>query len=413
MNKIFLKKTSISGNCVLYEYEIEGEWKKYFTNKREYSIKYEKNIEQVPKSICNIQFVSNILPLVWMNNAELNIEELDENYYNSIQDFKNGYVNMYPMLRFKGSLNVKNIIQNTYELKQGVGAFFSGGLDATSTMASHFEENPLLINIQGSDINLKYKNTSAKVKEFLKEAADELKLDITFIDSEFRQVINEKNINRYLKPIVHDNYWHGFQHGIAIISHAAPIAYLYGLENIYIASSFTEKTKIPCASDPTIDNYVKLSLTNVIHDGFEYDRIDKSNNVANFIKKYNKKVKLRVCLDDYRANNCCNCEKCFRTIFNFAANGIEPNEVGFDLKEKDYKRIENKIKNKIFIQFPVLWNDIKKAFHKHPELKNDNRYTWIYEYDFSSVNDKKIKYVYKVYYAIVKRVKRFVKMILR
>lgn len=35
-----------------------------------------------------------------------------------------------------------------------------------------------------------------------------------------------------------DNWWHGFQHGIGIISHAAPIAYLMGQKKIYFISTY-------------------------------------------------------------------------------------------------------------------------------------------------------------------------------
>lgn len=409
MNKIVLKETNLSENVIEYKYEIQGNFTKYFTSKRSYKIKYTESIVNVPKSICNIQFVSNILPLVWIFDAELYLDELDYNYNESIDEFKNGYIKMYNYLDLKGKIYINKIIKNEYKLSSKVGAFFSGGLDATSTVVSHYEEKPLLINIQGSDVNLKYKNVSQNVKKYLKNVADNLELNITFIESEFRTLINERVINKYIKKLVHDNYWHGFQHGIAIISHAAPISYLYGLEKVYIASSFSEKNHAPCASDPTIDNFVKLSLTKVIHDGYNFDRIDKSKNVADFINKYNKKINIRVCLDDYRVDNCCKCEKCYRTIFNVAANGYDPSIIGFDLSEKDYKNIEYAIKNKIFVQYPILWKDIQKSFLEHPELRKDPRYTWIYEYDFDKVNNSKKKYIYKIYNAILKRIKRLIK----
>lgn len=409
MNKIVLKETNLSENIIEYKYEIEGDIAKYFTAKRSYKIKYTESIADVPKSICNIQFVSNILPLVWIFDAELYLDELDYNYNESIDEFKNGYIKMYDYLDLKGKIYINKIIKNEYKLSSKVGAFFSGGLDATSTVVSHYEEKPLLINIQGSDVNLKYKNVSQNVKKYLKNVADNLELDITFIESEFRTLINERAINNYIEPIVKDNYWHGFQHGIGIISHAAPIAYVYGLNTVYIASSFTKDEHVPCASDPTIDNHVKLSLTNVIHDGFEYDRNDKSENIAKFIEKYNKPVKLRVCLDDYRVDNCMHCEKCYRTILGFASKGYDPNIAGFKLTDKDYKDIEHDIKNRVLIQFIPYWKNIQKSFLEHPELKENPRYTWIYEYDFDKVNNSKKKYIYKTYNAILKRIKRLIK----
>lgn len=88
MNKIVLKETNLSENVIEYKYEIEGDIAKYFTSKRSYKIKYTESIADVPKSICNIQFVSNILPLVWIFDAELYLDELDYNYNESIDEFK-------------------------------------------------------------------------------------------------------------------------------------------------------------------------------------------------------------------------------------------------------------------------------------------------------------------------------------
>lgn len=406
MNQIILNKTLIENNKVTYLYSIEGNWNKYFTSKRTYTVEYDKDLSTVPISICNIQFVANILPLTWLFDAKLIIKDLDKSFFDSIKNIKKGYEEMYQQLKLKGKIEVKTLTENNYEPKDKVGAFFSGGLDAMSTIASHYEEKPLLINIQGSDLNLKYKNTINKVKKYLTESANNLDLDITFIKSEFRQVINERKVNKYLAPNVHDNYWHGFQHGIAIISHAAVISYYLKLKTIYIASSFTKEDNIPCASAPTIDNNVKLSSTKVKHDGYEFDRSDKSQNIANFIEKYQKPVKLRVCLDDYRVDNCGHCEKCYRTILGFASVDIDPNDVGFKLNYNDYKNMENNIKNKLFIQFPAFWQKIQKSFIAHPKLKEDEKLSWIYDYNFENVNKNKMKYIYKIYYAIIKRINR-------
>lgn len=411
MNTITLNTTEITQRSITYHYSVSGEWSRFFTSQREYSVAYDQDISSVPLSICNIHFVANILPLAWLCNATVKVKELDQDFMNSITNIKKGYINMYPQVNFSGNLTAETTNNNTTPSSNNVAAFFSGGLDAMSTVASHYDEHPLLINIQGSDINLRYNKIVATVKERLQDMAKELNLEITFINSGFRKVINEKRATKYIKPLVHDNYWHAFQHGIAIISHAAPLAYLRRLKVIYIASSFSRRNHAPCASDPTIDNQVRLSSTKIVHDGYDYDRIDKSRIIAAFLKKHNKSLHLRVCLDDYRVENCQHCEKCYRTIFDFAANGCDPQSVGFQLTAHDYHDAEKAIKNKIFIQYPLLWQDIQKAFQKHPEFKNDSRYKWIYDYDFTKVNQHKTKYLYKLFYAARKRYRKLLRLI--
>ena len=90
--------------------------------------------------------------------------------------------------------------------------------------------------------------------------------------------MDESKLTKLVEKYANDDWWHGFQHGIGLIGHAAPLAYLFNIDNLYIASSYTikDKGKVTCASDPTIDNYVKFSDCHVIHDGYEYGRQEKN-----------------------------------------------------------------------------------------------------------------------------------------
>jgi len=413
MNKIILNKIDVQQKKIIYNYSIEGNLKKYFKNKNKYSIKYEYDLSSVPIGILAIPFVANVLPIVWLFNAELYIDSLDYNFYESIDEIKKAYIKMYPQLEFLGKIIVNNKEKNYYSgTKKGL--FFSGGLDATSTLITHYEEKPLLINIQGSDLSTYYKKVLKKVKAYLSNVAKDFNLDITFIKSEFRTIIKEKVVTKYFYEQVKDNYWHGFQHGIAIISHAAPIAYIEKLDLIYIAASYTKESLVPCASDPTIDNRVILSNTKIFHDGFELDRNAKSQNVVNFINNYNKKIKLRVCYEDYRVENCCSCEKCYRTIMNFCAKDFDVKKVGFNLTEKNFKKMENDLKNRIIFTTSdkAYWTTIQNEFNLHPNLKKDIRFAWIYDLDLNNINNKKIKKIKTFIYKNVRRIKKIVILIM-
>lgn len=413
MNRIILNKIDVKQNKVTYNYSIEGSIKKFFRNKNKYTINYEYDISKVPNGILAIPFVANVLPMIWLFDAQLYIESLDINFYKSIAEIKKSYVNMYPQLDFKGEVIVKSKEKNYYQGEKK-GLFFSGGLDATSTLITHYDEKPLLINIQGSDLSTYYKKVLRNVKSYLTNVANSFDLDITFIKSEFRTIIKEKSVTKRFYSLVKDNYWHGFQHGIAIISHAAPIAYIEKLDLIYIAASYTKESLVPCASDPTIDNKVIMANTKIFHDGFELDRNGKSQNVINFINKTNKKIKLRVCYEDYRVDNCCSCEKCYRTIMNFCAKDFDVKKIGFNLNDNNFKKMEKDIKNRIIFTTSdkAYWNTIKKEFDLHPNLKNDSRFSWIYDLDLDSINDNKMKKIKTTLYKNVRRVKKVLILIL-
>lgn len=413
MNKIILNELNVQERVVTYTYSVEGDFKKFFKNKNRYSIKYEYDISSVPMGILAIPFVANILPMIWLFDAKLYIDNLDSKFFRSIDDIKKAYIKMYPQLNFFGEVVVKNIEKNNYQGKKK-GLFFSGGLDATSTLITHYEEKPLLINIQGSDLSTYYKKVLKGVKSYLTDVAKDFGLDITFIKSEFRTVIKEKLVTKHFYELVKDNYWHGFQHGIAIISHAAPIAYIQKLELIYIAASYTKESLVPCASDPTIDNKVVLSNTSIFHDGFELDRNGKSQNVVDFINKTHKKIKLRVCYEDYRIENCCSCEKCYRTIMNFCAKDFDVKNIGFNLNDNNFKKMESDIKNRIIFTTSdkAYWSTIKKEFYLHPNLRSDSRFSWVYDLDLDGINNNKIKKVKTFFYKNFRRVKKVLVLIL-
>jgi len=53
---------------------------------------------------------------------------------------------MYPEFSFKGKINVKNIIKNTYSNDNSL-VLFSGGVDAFQTLLSHIDEKPYLLTL--------------------------------------------------------------------------------------------------------------------------------------------------------------------------------------------------------------------------------------------------------------------------
>lgn len=408
MNKIMIKKVSIKESKITFDYEIEGSIKKYFNQRRSYTIDYYEDIQMVPASIAVIPFFTNILPIAWIFDAVIEVEELDQDFYESIPKFKKGYQDMYPMISFKGSIQVKKIIQNKYtHKKENVAAFFSGGVDALSTLVTHMEEKPLLLTLWGSDIKLEDEDAWNTVKEQINETAKEFGLKNLFIKTEFRYLFHEKLLDFYVQPKCGDKWWHGFQHGIAIIGHAAPVSYKYKLDTVYIAASFTPEFHSTCASDPTIDNYVKLSNTSIFHDGYNYARNEKILNVCEYCDQNHKNISFRVCLGSKGDKNCCRCEKCYRTIVEIIIEGKDPKNYGFNIDETTFQNMEHDMKNRILLGHTKNWERIQKHLNEKKDIfKNDKRLNWIYDYDFSKVNKPIQKYVYRVYFAIKKRVKR-------
>lgn len=389
-------------NCVEYSYEMTEDLKKYI-NMNKMKIEYDENIEEVPDSILVIPFICNILPIIWILDAKMYVDELDKEFYESIEMFKQGYKKMYPNLKFKGSVNVKKIIYNEYEDSNKCLCFFSGGVDATSTLITHINDNPVTLTLWGADIKTENTLGWEKTKNFIIENTPNI--NNNFVKSEFRDIINEKNLNSFIKKYVSENWWHGFQHGIGLIGHAAPLCYLFKIKKTYIPSTFTkDDVGITCASDPTIDNKVRFGNTKVYHDGFELSRQDKIERICNYNRNNNNKFKLRVCYITDKGNNCNECEKCIRTIMGIQANDEKPEDYGFS---PDYKKIKKIMENDIYFDNIImpLWENILNKFYSNWDTVKANKdINWILDVDLNKINkhflriDKKIIRVLKRIY---------------
>lgn len=388
MNQVLLKDIIVNNNKVIYDYTAEGMIADYLKLDEEFFIEYSEDISDVSKSILVIPFLCNMLPISWVCNAEIKVDEIDKDFYDSIKDFKQGYINMYPRVSFGGKLTTNKIVNNSYVPTDKVAAFFSGGVDAFSTLISHYGEKPVLVTLWGSDVKLTDTDGWNIVKEHALETAKSFDTDNLFIKSSFRKFLKEGELGNLVYKKAGDYWWHGFQHGIGLIGHIAPYAYKHKLNKVYIASSFTikDKGKITCASDPTIDNFVKIASCKTVHDGYEYNRQDKVHNIVEFRRKTNKHFELRVCWESEGGKNCCNCEKCYRTIYEIIAEEADPKEYGFEFV--DNKKIEFDIKYNIKYVSVTSWKATQqKFFEKKDVFASKKEYNWIYNIDFEKINN--------------------------
>ena len=388
-NSIELKEITKIKNKIIFNYTTSGEICQYFSDKP-FWIEYPENIESVPDSILAVPFVCNVLPIVWLTDSTLVISELDEAFFNCLPDVKKGYETMYPETEWKGNIEVGKIVPCDREAEQGKCAmFYSGGVDSVQTLISHLDEKPTLISIWGSDVKVDNTEGWNVLFKAISEASERFQLPTATIRSTFREFDNEGLLDRDFHEKLLDGWWHGVKHGIALLGHVAPLAYLYGLSNMYIASSnFPELGAVRCASDPIIDNSVRFCNCQVYHDGYEYTRQDKIRNIVNY-NNGNKPIVLHVCWETQTGHNCCKCEKCYRTICGLLIQNADPKKYGFYEYESTIADMHSSVLNGGRIS-PLIaqseWMPMKKAAKKNlTELKKNKYYSsikWILTTDF-------------------------------
>lgn len=320
---------------------------------------------------------------------------------------------MYPTISMLGNLKVKEIEENLY-ISENTGCLFSGGVDAFNTLFQHINEKPILLTIWGADVRLDDKIGWNRVQKHHVGVAREYGLDYSFVKTNFRTVLNYRKLNDGVSKENNREWWHDFQHGIAILGQISPIAYEKKIRVLYIASSNTHESRkrIVCASDPTIDNYVKYASCKVIHDGYEYTRQDKIHNICKFLEKTDEKsVQLRVCWKSSGGENCCECEKCYRTILEILVEKKDPNDFGFHFtKEKRAKMMKEMPKiDLVKYNFANYYSDAqKRLLENYTEEETPEDLYWFRKFRMRNAKPKHIELEEK----ILKKIKKILKKIL-
>lgn len=356
MNIFNIKEILVTGNRIDYIYEITGDWKQYFNPAENFFVEYHEDISGLSQGMAVIPLISSVLPLAALFGAKIHTPVIDKDFYESIPHFMNGYYEMWKDKSDKFCFEYENILtadtlqQNVIEFAKDAPSllYFSGGVDAYSSLIRHEEENLIILTVCGADTYYNNKKGLEVILRKNQEIADSHHVKMLYLISSFRKFIDENRINDYLVPLIEDNYWHAFQHSVGMFGLSVGYIHKYGIQKIYFASSFSskDKLKIRCGSDPTIDNLVRIAnLGEVSHDLFELGRQDKIKMLADYHERTRRPVKLRVCYRSTDGENCCKCEKCIRTIMGILAENKDPREFGFDYEpDKIYLRFTQVLK---------------------------------------------------------------------
>lgn len=392
-NKSYIKITDVltEGKKLIIKYDVNGDVSQFFEKDKFMEIEYDFKLDKIPKSILVIPFLSLFLPVAWITKSNIILDEIDESFLNNIDKIRNALNEMYKENLFKKiKIKSKKIVKNEIKPIRS-SMFFSGGVDSLDTLCTNFDKKPLLIMIWGSDIWLEDKKGWNTAKQNMDKISKKLKKNKTYIKSNFRKTINELKLNEVYEEKLGDNWWHGVEHGMALLGHIAPIVSKYNIGIHYMPGTFSNADKnVKCASYPTIDENFKVSNCAVVHDGFKYSRLDKVENIIKFKKSKNIEIMFRTCYKEREDKmNCCDCEKCYRTIMELVSIGENPNEYGYEYNKEVINKIKTYLKNEKF-EHEILnnmWFDIQQEIAKN-KYYDAYDLSWIKDIDFKNQNSK-------------------------
>lgn len=398
MEKIVLKDIHKYSNTITYDFSVSEGLSDFFTQKP-FVIEYPENIEDVPDAVAAVPFVCNVLPIIWLTDSVLSLNELDKAFFDCIPNVRKGYETMFPESSFAGKIEVDNIVTCDVPTSSGSASLFSGGVDAVNTLVHHLDENPALISVWGSDIH--FDNTAGweRVHHGISEYSRKFNLPDVVIRSSFRAFDNEGVLNAQFHKQLKDGWWHGVKHSLGLLGHVAPYAYLHRLSTIYIASTNCPADgPVRCASNPLTDNHVRFVNARVVHDGFEFSRQDKVRNVVEYVQKTGEQLLLHVCWESQSGNNCCQCEKCYRTMVGLIAEGVDPTNYGFEHAQRTISNLQKYLvwNCRSMAALQDYWPHIQKRIieqrtklKRHPDWKYIK---WMLEVDFRNPESLKMPF---------------------
>lgn len=211
-------------------------------------------------------------------------------------------------------------VRSTAANLSGVSAsFFSGGVDSFYTCLKHVRESGSsrsarlthLIHMDGVEALLERSADVGPLRETIREVAERYGLKTIF----------GKTNMRSLFPISWSTYYHGA--GLSSIG----LSLSAGFSQILIPSTHSFRHLLPWGSHPLLDPLWSTEETEIVHDGCEVTRVEKTARIAQdpFALQH-----LRVCLRNGAGlGNCGRCKKCIRTMIALEAMGVLPRATTF------------------------------------------------------------------------------------
>jgi hypothetical protein len=176
---------------------------------------------------------------------------------------------------------------------------FSGGVDSFYSLLCCGHRIDYLVFIHGCDISLKDADRLDAYLPSLKAIAKETGTRLIII----RTNIREHNFFRSV------SWMRSFGGGLAAISH-----FMADIGKFIISASYSFEYLPDCGSHWKTDPLFSSSRVDIIHEGALASRIQKIYNISEhlMVRKY-----LRVCWEQRNELiNCCQCEKCMRTMLS-------------------------------------------------------------------------------------------------
>lgn len=400
MTNIILDEIVVDRNRVYYNFSYSPELSSFFRTNQMF-LEYEEDMAGVPKSILSIPFIASVIGVAWLENTNLYVDELDSSYYCCLRELREAYRDMYYRASLRGRVVPCRIVENRLDKSAEALLLFGGGVDAHCSFLRHKEKVTHIANIQGWFNKIDGHDKAADAdSQHCQEFASRMNVKFDYVRSNFARVVNSQTFNHKYQKVLGDQWWHGLQHSMAFISIAIPLAFKHGISDLIIASSCTKGRIKPCGSFITTDSAFKFAGTgNVLHDAFELSRQQKMEVIVNYQKSAGMPYPLKVC--SFNDRNCCECEKCFRTIIEIIAEGGKVQDYGFNIEKPLVSYFQDVMNRRLGLwgmsfERDIYWKDTMRRMRENYDNIVEKEFVdWFLTYDFDTAFKKSLRIYYK------------------
>lgn len=246
----------------------------------------------------------------------------------------------------------------------GTACCFSGGVDSWYSLLKNQEDISHLILVQGTggkNKNVKYWESQKKTAEIV---ASSFNKKLIMVSTNLRQQTDMKSIFRrkehyWGKPYLGEDFYGNCTHGSFLA--AIGLCLRGRISEFIIPSTHPYSLLKPWGSHPLLDNLWSVENLVFIHDGCEASRLEK---IQQQVAKSTLALKnLKVCpsmpQNTVTEFNCCQCEKCLRTMIQLRLCGVLNQATTF-AEPLDLQKFKIKsISNIHTYHYPLILNEAK------------------------------------------------------
>ena len=369
-----------------------------FVRSGDFRIRYRgADLSGLPPGILSVPAVGAMAGAAMALGTTIEVEEIDGDFAASVEATCPHWRKWYPGFSASGfAINGRRAAHRAAATGRDI-MLYSGGVDAVATLLRNRASVSDLACLWGADIPFRREDLWDLLQSTIQGTGAVDRLPLHVVRTNMRKFIAGAELSSRHVEAGKQSWWMKVQHGAALISCVAPLAWLQGARRILIAGSHSPEFSEPWGSNPVTDQMIGIGGMTVSHDSYDLTRQGKISRVIAPAVAGGERVKLAVCYQSVRENgqiNCGRCEKCIRTATGFMAAGLDPAEVGLTVDPQVLSGWQAGLasgRRRLSDNEHFMWTDIQAGLggdyaHHPPHVRA--YLAWLEAFDFDVLKGK-------------------------